>query len=164
MPPARSLPEPAPDAFFVEGYLSYLMARAQHLISAEFNARLAAAGVPLPVWRLLATVYGSDGLRVGELARAMLYKQPTVSKLIDRLEADGLVERRAVGKDRRTVLVVLTPSGRSLVAGLIAEARIHQDEVLGAFTKAETESMFRMLRQLIARLGGETEIGAATSC
>lgn len=61
-----------------------------------------------------------DGLRMGHLADAIVLTPSGVTRLIARLEAAGLVERRA--ENRRIVRAVLTPSGR---ATLRAAAPIH---------------------------------------
>ncbi len=54
-------------------------------------------------------------LRLGELHRCMRvrYSQPGVSRLVQRMEADGLVERRADPDDRRATLLVVTRLGRA---------------------------------------------------
>ena len=53
--------QPAASARFVDDYLLYLLARASHVVSAEFHATLRRAGVAVPVWRVLATLSGSPG-------------------------------------------------------------------------------------------------------
>jgi hypothetical protein len=80
---------PMPDQpRFVEDYLLYLLARASHDASAGFHARLKARGVPVPVWRVVATLQGAAGGRDGRRAgRACLMQQPTMTKLLDRMEA-----------------------------------------------------------------------------
>ena len=102
-------PRPPP---FVEDYLAYLLARASHLVSSEFHARLAAAGIAVPVWRVLAVLHGRDDLVIGTLARMVLLKQPTLSKVLDRMIADGLVIRSPASDDRRRVPVAIPARGR----------------------------------------------------
>lgn len=58
-----------------------------------------------------------DGAQPGELARAAGLKQATISVLLDRLQARGLVQRTRGNTDRRTVRVQITPEGRSTLAG-----------------------------------------------
>ena len=66
---------------FVDRYLLYLMAQASHRISAEFHNRLTAEGVAVPTWRILASLYPDATLSVGQLARACLTKQSTMTRL-----------------------------------------------------------------------------------
>jgi DNA-binding MarR family transcriptional regulator len=56
--------------------------------------------------------------RVTDLAALELVAQPTMTALVGRLEARGLVERRRDGADRRVVTVALTPAGREKLAEL----------------------------------------------
>lgn len=53
----------------------------------------------------------------GELAKAAGLKQATISILLDKLQARGLVHRSRGDADRRTVMVQITPEGRSMLAG-----------------------------------------------
>ncbi|MZD05590.1 MarR family transcriptional regulator [Streptomyces sp. SID5785] len=59
---------------------------------------------------------GSDGFRVQEIAGQVHLSQSALSRLIGRLEKDGLVVRGMCSEDRRGVRVCLTPKGRDLHA------------------------------------------------
>ncbi len=121
-------------ARFVDGYLLALLARASHAASAGFHARLKARGVAVPVWRVLATLEGAgQGVTVGELAETCLMQQPTMSKLLDRMEADGSVRRQRQG---RTMCILLTAPGAALAAELVAEARTHEAALLARHAAA----------------------------
>ncbi|MCB2100498.1 MAG: MarR family transcriptional regulator [Rhodobacterales bacterium] len=140
------------DPGFVADYLPYLLARASHAISAQFHAHVVAKGVPVAHWRVLATLSDGDGMTIGDLARVVLYKQPTLTKVVDRLERDGLVERRTIDRDRRKVRVFITAAGRALVDGLLADAKAHEVRVLSTHTADEVAVLKRVLRTLITRL------------
>jgi DNA-binding MarR family transcriptional regulator len=57
---------------------------------------------------------GDAGLRPYEIERQMLIAQSNISRLLDRLQGQGYVERRACEEDGRGQLVVITPGGREL--------------------------------------------------
>jgi MarR family transcriptional regulator, organic hydroperoxide resistance regulator len=137
---------------FVDDYLLYLLARASHAASAEFHALLAGRGVPVPVWRVLASLSGAGAMTVGELARTVLSKQPTLTKVVDRLQASGLVARSGTANDRRQVLVSLTPAGARLVADLLDAAKAHEAALLRQLPPGEVASLKAALRRLIAAL------------
>lgn len=145
------LPPKAGSKRFLDDYLLYLLARASALVSGEFHAHLRENKIPLAVWRVLAVLDGTNGLTVGELAAACLFKQPTMTKALDRLEARGMVVRRGGEGDRRRVLVVSTDRGRALVAQLIADAKVHEARVLKDHSPAEIKHLKNALRRLIAR-------------
>lgn len=135
---------------FLDTYLAALLARASSLISDEFHATLARKKIPALQWRVLACLY--DGpLPVGDLGRLILAKQPTVSKLIDRMEALALVVRREDPASRRRTLVALTPDGAKLAAELIALALEHEASVLLPFSPEVTKVFIDVLRRMIAQ-------------
>jgi MarR family transcriptional regulator, organic hydroperoxide resistance regulator len=135
---------------FVEDYLLSLLARASHAASAGFHARLKARGVPVPVWRVLATLHGApEGETVGALAAACLMQQPTMTKLLDRMAADGLVRRLREGRLTR---IVPTRAGERLGAELIAEARAHEAELL-ARHEAAAPALKALLREIVGPPG-----------
>ena len=156
-PSAGSQPESASagrDGRFVDGYLLYLLARASSVASAEFHEQVRARGVPVAVWRILASLKGTgEGLTVGELAKSCLANQPAISKTVDKLVAKGLVERQTDGQDRRRVWVRLTPAGEAHVDELILDAKAHQARLVEAIGEGETETLRRALLRLIERAG-----------
>lgn len=134
---------------FVDDYLLSLLARASHVISSEFHARLRSRGVSVPVWRVLASLSGSAGETVSTLAAACLLLQPTMTKVLDRMERDGLVRRKQDTADRRLVRIHLTPRGEAMVADLLSAARQHEAEIV--LRHPETAAIKDLLRALIAR-------------
>lgn len=136
-------PEP-----FLEQYLLFLLARASQVASGQFHAELARRGVPVLTWRVLAVL--SDGpASVGDLSRAVVQKQTTLSKALDRYEAEGLIARTRTDRDRRKVTVSLLPRGRSLAAELIPLAQRHQEDLLARYTPEDRAALIRILRDFV---------------
>ena len=73
-----------------------------------------AHGLGLSEYRALTllTAAGPDGMRIQELAEAVGLNQSSVSRLADRLEDAGLIERCVCDSDRRGVYMYLTESGQ----------------------------------------------------
>lgn len=93
------------------------LTRAQQQAQAAIETALKAAALPPLAWYdvLLETERaGKQGLRPFELERAMLLAQYNLSRLIDRIEAAGYVERRPCEDDARGHRVVITETGRAL--------------------------------------------------
>ena len=91
--------------------------RAQQLALASVERELKAAGLPSLVWYdvlLEVERAGGKGLRPFELERTMLLAQYNLSRLIDRIERAGLVERRACEDDGRGQLVAITEHGKAI--------------------------------------------------
>src|SRR4051812_33185278 len=134
---------------FVDGYLAALLAQASHLISSEFHEVVRAHGLLVSEWRVLASLAGGEPISIGRLAQVAVMKQPTVTRMLDRMEAKGQVERLAPDADRRVVPVRITAAGATMVARLIALARDHEARVLEPFGLARAEELKATLRRII---------------
>jgi len=134
---------------FVDGYLAALLAQASHLISSEFHAVVRAHGLSVSEWRVLASLAGAEPISIGRLAEVAVLKQPTVTRMLDRMEAKRQVERLAHDGDRRVTLIRITPAGSRMVERLIALAREHEQRVLEPFGLARAEELKATLRRII---------------
>lgn len=134
---------------FVENYLAFLLAQASHRISAEFHRQVEAMGLTVTEWRVLSSLSDSQGETVGQLAFLTMTKQPTLSKLLQRLERDGLVQRIREKDDRRQTRVILTARGQALASDLCARALAHQQEVLAPLNAAQSEALLDALQVLL---------------
>lgn len=134
---------------FVDDYLPALLALASHLISTEFHAVARRHGFSVSEWRVLATLAGSQAVSIGELAQLSVTKQPTVTRLLDRMEAKGQVERLPHDSDRRITLVRITAAGAATVDKLIGLAREHERRVLEPFGMQRAEALKQTLRRII---------------
>jgi DNA-binding MarR family transcriptional regulator len=95
---------------------------------------------------------------MSELAELVLFKQPTLTKAIDRMERAQLVQRRTPSDDRRRTLVYLTERGRRTSAPLLLRARQHEsslDRVLGEVQSRELKSALLGLIQRLTPQPGE---------
>ena len=142
-----------PKSGFVDDYLAYLLARASHLISSEFHVVVEASGLSLMAWRVMASLSGKEALSVGELADIVLAKQPTVTKLVGRMEEAGWVKRCDATHDKRQSLVSLTPAGRRKVKPLLALAQAHESQVTADIGATEVSQLKRALERMIAIRG-----------
>lgn len=142
-------PEDATELHFVDDYLPALLAQASQLISGEFHVVVRSAGFSVAEWRILATLASYPGLTIGGLSQITVTKQPTVTRLLDRMEAAGYVERYAHESDRRMTMVRITEAGRTIVGDLIASAKEHERRVLQPFGLKRAENLKAMLRRII---------------
>ncbi len=101
-------------------------------------------------------------LTPSEIARALHATLPRVSHVLDRLEERGLVTRSAAPRDRRSLEIRLTTSGRRRVVtatpGHIATAKAL---VVGNFSDDELEVLGRHLRRITDRLDPSDRLGHA---
>jgi len=92
------------------------LTKAQHQALTAVEQALSAAKLPPLAWYdvLLELERAGGSLRPFELEREMLLAQYNLSRLVDRMEKAGYVERRALKEDRRGQAIVITAAGKSL--------------------------------------------------
>jgi len=134
---------------FVDSYTPALLAQVSQLISGEFHVIVQSSGFEVSDWRVLSTLSDGKAISIGQLAQVSVTKQPTVTRLLDRMEAQGYVKRIPHETDRRVTLVRITPRGQKLVSALIAQARSHEEQVLAPLGKEKAEELKATLRLLI---------------
>ncbi len=153
----------APASSFVEHYLPALLAQAHHLISSEFHRVARAHGFSVSEWRVMASLAGGGAVSIGQLAQVTILKQPTVTRMLDRMTLNGHVERLPHDSDRRVTLVRITAQGQRKVQHLTELAREHERRVLQPFGLAQAEALKATLRRMIAlhaRVSDERESGS----
>jgi MarR family transcriptional regulator for hemolysin len=111
-----------------------------------FDARLAEVGGDLTTWILLNSI--ADEPSQKELAAHMWIEPATLVAHLDRLERDGVVERRRDPDDRRVIRVVVTPAGKQL-HGRLREVAIACDAEVRALLPAKDQQVLeRSLERL----------------
>jgi DNA-binding MarR family transcriptional regulator len=133
---------------FVDEYLGYLLGQANYALYREFDAHVRAAGLSSIEWRVLATLHDGEPLAISRLAHEVLAKQPTVTKLVQRMSEHGLVSLAADPRDQRRTLVSATAAGRRLVKPLVSKARAHEAAMLNALGAAEKAQLKKILGKI----------------
>lgn len=133
---------------FVDDYLGYLLGQANHALFKDFEAVVRAAGLGSLEWRVLATLSDQAPMSIGQLAQEVLSQQPTVTKLVQRLEANGWVALLDDPQDQRRTLVQITSAGQRKVTPLIALSREHESRALSGLTASDITRLKVQLRRL----------------
>ncbi len=89
--------------------------------------------------------------RQKDLAASLFVDNSSVVRLLDNLEAAGLVERRE-GEDRRTKIIVLTPRGRAIADKVEAVARRVRQDALAGLSEKDIETTMRVLDHIYSAL------------
>ena len=128
-----------------EAYLNLL--RTATVLAADFERLFKGAGLSEPQYNVLRILRGAggDGLPCLEVGSRMITRVPDVTRLVDRLEAAGLVERHRTSEDRRVVLVKITKKGLDAIAGLDEPLREVHRRQLGHMTRRDLEELSRLL-------------------
>jgi DNA-binding MarR family transcriptional regulator len=99
--------------------------------------------------RLLKAVH-PGALPTNELGQRLISRAPDMTRLLDRLERRGLVERCRRDDNRRVVEVSITLAGKELLQELAAQVRACHKKQLGHLSAAELDKLVTLLKQAAA--------------
>ncbi len=119
-----------------------------------FERRLAPYDVTAPQWAVLITLYRDQAETPKELAEFIGIDGSAVTRLLDRLEAKGLIAREPHGSDRRSVRVALTREGRALTPQLVPISRRANAEFLERLAPDEQHDLHRLIIQMLREAPG----------
>jgi len=147
---------PAPARFYrAEGYsvedsVGYLMRRAVSCISASIDRRFDEHDLTHAQWAPLFMIHQGRAGTVAELARECQCDAGAMTRMLDRLEAKGLLRRVRSSEDRRVVNIELTSEGRQTAARIPQVLCDTLNDHLAGFTKEEWQTLKGLLRRILA--------------
>ncbi len=95
----------------LENQLCFPVYAASRLIIREYQPLLDKLGITYPQYLVLMVLWEEDGITVNEIAGKLILNTNTITPLLKRMEAMGILTRKRSGKDERKVMVRLTKSG-----------------------------------------------------
>lgn len=101
---------------------------------------------------LLGLIEANPGLSQTQLAGYLHLVRASIVPILDKLSADGLVERRLDPNDKRVRRLWLTPNGRKLMSKLSVVAQQHESRMFAGFSKTEKQTLLQLLRRADANL------------
>lgn len=138
----------------IADYVPYLLAQAHRNVHLRMEKLLKREGVQVEHWRVLEILSTQQGRSMGDLAELVLMNHPALTKMVDRMVANGLVHRLPDPHDQRRVLVHITDSGFDLFGRL----RKHADKYNQEFTTNLGSKKVDKLKALLEELIEETPI------
>lgn len=161
--PLSELPVPRADDPRLRGWIAFLRAHAgvTRRLEAELHAE---RDLGLAEYDALVQLAIADGrrLRMSELAKRVLLSRSGVSRLVDRLEATGLVARAACLEDARVSWATLTPAG---LARLEDASPVHlrgvETHFLARIPEADRDALVRALETVVAGLRERAPVAPA---
>lgn len=148
----------------LDGQLCYAIYSAGIAIQRTYKPLLDGLGLTYPQYLVLNLLWAEDGQPVGRLAEQLALESSTLTPLLKRLEAAGMVRRARNPDNERQVIITLTPTGRGLrqkagcLGAALLEASGHPLDDLN-----DLNSRVRHLRDDIYRSMGGWRAGAEPS-
>lgn len=138
-----------PPASDLTAHLGFWLRAVSNHVSHAFAGKLAIKGVTVAEWVMMRALYGKDPIPPSRVAKEMGMTRGAITKLADRLINKSLIIRKADSDDGRGQTLALTSRGGSLVPELAALADQNDAEFFGDLTKAERETLERLLKRLV---------------
>jgi DNA-binding MarR family transcriptional regulator len=133
----------------------------ERLANAKFVEDLGGGKALVARWRTLSTLADKDGATINDLADFTFIERSALSRLLEQMEEDGLLERRTRPGDRRTTEVYLTRKGQQSFATMLPVRRAVFAQASVGLARGEIAELMRILHVLIANLQKELQPGSA---
>ena len=143
------------DTLKLDSMLCFAVYAAGHAFTRFYKPRLDALGLTYPQYLVFLVLWERDGLTVKALGDKLFLDSGTITPLVKRLEARGLVQRQRDTADERMVRIMLTEAGRALREQALA-IPLAVGTALGGDAAAGA-AMRRDLEQLRQRLDAALE-------
>lgn len=140
----------AADTYALDDSVGHLMHHVTASIRREVEVAMAAhdltAAQWLPIWKIQLGMAAT----AQELSRQMDADAGAITRLLDRLEAKGLIQRERSAADRRVVNLRLTPAGEEVARHIPAVLSEVQNRFLQGFSVDQWEQLKSLLRRMLA--------------
>jgi DNA-binding MarR family transcriptional regulator len=127
-----------------------LIGRTRKTIIHKIDAELAPLEVSAAQWIVVLLVGESAACSATGLCEALAYDPGAMTRLLDRLEAKGIVRRARSPEDRRTIQLELTDSGKALYPKIISAMVDVNNSLLQGFSQEEVSQLEGYLRRMLA--------------
>jgi MarR family transcriptional regulator, transcriptional regulator for hemolysin len=149
----KVLAAPAEDRTHLQYDVAFKLVLASRRLRARFTDRLKSHDQTEARWSALYMLADApSGLIQTELAERMGVEGPTLVRLLDALEAQGLISRRASQYDRRAKTLFIEPAGRATISQIDHVASDLRNELFDGVSDGDLASTLRVLNLLAERL------------
>ena len=124
------------------------LARAYQAFSSYSDAHVRELGLTSPQFDVLATLGGTEGMNMKDLATATLVTKGTLTGIVDRLEKKGLVRREVPPSNRRSFIIVLTNEGEALFDKVFPAHIAFLQQRFERLTTEELQQLNSLLKKL----------------
>lgn len=130
---------------------------AARLVRTALASHLASHGFHAGQDGLMLALHQQDGQTPGQLASRLGVRPPTVTKTINRLSAQGILEKRPSSEDQRQSNVFLTEGGREAIDSIERAVKRTEKQALKGFDKKDRRALVKLLSRIEENLVGRKE-------
>jgi DNA-binding MarR family transcriptional regulator len=151
---------PAAASFELDRHAFFWLTQVIGARDRELAQGLREFGLRVPEWRALAALYAKKHSTMSELADLATIDRTTLTRTVDRMADAGWLERLADEEDMRVTRLALTATGKRMFDRIWPEVQRLNELALDGLSKAEIDSLKRILERMRANLEayvGETD-------
>lgn len=126
----------------------FLLKDVSRLYVQRFEQRAAVHGLTLPQCRALVYLANNEGISQVQLAELTDIEPMSLVRILDRMEAEGLVERRNHPADRRARCLYLKPKAKPLIDEIWQLVELTRREAFNGIPKKQTELLISLLGKI----------------
>jgi len=126
--------------------------RARHAAVSQFQPIFRKYNITEQQWRVLRMVTSASTMTAGELSQAIFLSMPSLSRIMQSLEARNLIRRRANEDDLRKTMVSSTSTAQAMVAEAAIWSDTRYSDIAQWFGKERLEQLQRLLDDLVQTL------------
>jgi homoprotocatechuate degradation regulator HpaR len=123
--------------------------QAREAVMQRFRPLLRAHGVTDQQWRIIRALDEADALEISQLGERCVVSPASLSRILPKLAARGLIARRPNAADQRRIIVSLTPAGHQLFAAIAPLSETAYAAISGELGEATLQLLYRLLDKLI---------------
>jgi DNA-binding MarR family transcriptional regulator len=144
--------------FAIDRSIPYLMNRIVGRLNRRLHDRLSVNGLTFQHWRVLASLSVRERPTIAEIAEYAVIPHSTLSRLLTRMESEGLIRRIDSKGDLRVAHIVATPKGKRVFQRIIPHAVEIRNKALVHFSRHEEERLRALLIKMLDDIpGGDKE-------
>jgi DNA-binding MarR family transcriptional regulator len=125
---------------------------AARLVRTALASRLNGHGFHAGQDGIMLALHAEDGQTPGQLAARLGVKPPTITKTINRLSAQGHLEKKPSSEDQRQSNVFLTETGREAIRDIERAVKKTEKQALKDFDKKDRKALMKLLQRIEANL------------
>lgn len=148
------------DTYGARRSVGWLLKRAHALLIEQLEPVLEASGFTVTQWVVLMHLRDGLAINAAVLCEQLRHDSGALTRVLDQLEARGLLRRERSREDRRSVQLRLTDPGYATIEALMPAVVDKLNCALGAFSRAELSELTRLLKKLIGDLEAATAQGS----
>ncbi len=138
--------------FRLEESLGFILNKTNTKLKNQLFQRFKEEDITPEQWSVLTCVWQQEGVSPKELADLIYKDKPNTNRILEKLQAKGLILRKLHPTDRRAYQIYLTERGWAIKDKLIAKVTQLQDEVTAGLEQAQVEEMKRLLNHMYTNL------------